>query len=146
MSKMPMQPWFPDSNIADTAMLTLEEQGAYRLLLDHLWIKGGYLKDDDKDTARLLRITTRKWRTLKPRLVPYLCFVDGRITQKRLLLDYNKACEISRKNAENGRKGGLKSAENLKTTQAIAGANGIARKPNGAGPKHISESLDHLLL
>lgn len=120
MSKMPMQPWFPDAHIADTANLTLEEQGAYRLLMDHMWIKGGSIRDNDKEVARLLRISVKRWQKIKSKLVDYL-FIDlGIISQKRVQRDYKRACEISKKNAENGKVGGSRTAEKFKTNQATA--------------------------
>lgn len=143
--KIPMQPWFPDTHIADTALLTLEEQGAYRLLLDHMWIKGGYLKDDDKEIARTLRITVKKWQKIKPRLFEYLIFFEGNITQKRLQDDYQNAIERSKINAKNGQAGGLKSAENRKTLQANATAQGDLLAPANhrthGSTRHISEFL-----
>lgn len=128
MSKIPMQQWYPDAHIADTANLTLEEQGAYRLLMDHLWIKGGCIKDNDKEVARLLRISVKRWQKIKRKLADYLIFDEGIITQKRLQKDYQKVCEISKKNAENGKVGGLKTAEKWKSSQATA----LADVPNSA--------------
>jgi uncharacterized protein YdaU (DUF1376 family) len=144
MSKLPMQPWYPDAHLADTAQFTLEEQGAYRLILDHLWIRGGFLKDNDKDIAKLLRISTKKWRMIKPKLAFHLCFTDERITQKRLLSDYNKALIVSRKNAENGRKGGQKTAETLRQLSAYHAASAPANNDEIAGAKHIGHLLKDL--
>lgn len=120
MSKIPMQQWYPDSHIADTANLTLEEQGAYRLLMDHMWIKGGSIRNDDKEVARLLRISVKRWQKIKQRLADYLIIELGIISQKRIQKDYKKACETSKKNAENGKVGGLRTAEKFKTNQATA--------------------------
>jgi uncharacterized protein YdaU (DUF1376 family) len=150
MGKIPMQQWYPDAHIADTAMLTLEEQGAYRLLLDHLWIKGGHLNDDDKEIARLLRISTKRWLKLKLKLTGYLYFCEGIITQKRLQRDYQSAVRKSAINAQNGGKGGRKTAENWKSSQANAVAKdgkpaGAKRRTNGSG-RHIADVLDQLKL
>ncbi len=76
MGKIPMQQWYPDAHIADTGTLTLEEKGAYRLLMDHLWIKGVHLQDNDKDVARLLRIPVKKWQKIKVRLSDYLLIYE----------------------------------------------------------------------
>lgn len=150
MGKIPMQQWYPDAHIADTGTLTLEEQGAYRLLMDHLWIKGGHLPDNDKEIARLLRIPVKKWQKIKARLGDYLLIAEGIITQKRLQHDYQYAVQKSRTNAENGRKGGQKTAENWKSGQANAvakdrGGGGARRRTNGQ-PQHISASLKKLEL
>ena len=150
MGTIPMQQWYPDAHIADTALLKLEEQGEYRLLLDHMWIKGGYLKDDDKEVARLLRISTKKWQKIKPKLIDYLIFCEGSITQKRLQRDYKNVCERSKQNAENGRTGGLKTAENWKTLKANAPAQGeasaTAKRRGDGSPQKLSGVLEQLEL
>lgn len=150
MGKIPMQQWYPDAHIADTGTLTLEEQGAYRLLMDHLWIKGGHLPDNDKDVARLLRIPVKKWQKIKVRLSDYLLICEGIITQKRLQRDYQYAIKKSAINAQNGGKGGRKTAENWKSTQANAvakdgGGGGARRRTNGQA-KHVGDVLDQLKL
>lgn len=120
MSKIPMQPWYPDTHIADTYNLTLEEQGAYRLLMDNMWVKRGAIRNDDKEVARMLRISVKRWLKIKLRLAEYLIIDLERITQKRLQKDYKEACEKSKKNAENGKIGGQKTAEKFKSAQANA--------------------------
>lgn len=120
MGKMPMQQWFPDAHIADTANLTLEEQGAYRLLMDNMWIKGGSIRNDDKEIARMLRISVKRWQKIRLKLADYLIIELGIISQKRIQKDYKEACEKSKKNAENGKIGGQKTAEKFKSTQANA--------------------------
>jgi len=146
MSKIPMQPWYPDAHIADTANLTLEEQGAYRLLMDHMWRKQGAIRNDDKEIARMLRISLKRWQKIKGRLAEYLIIDLGIISQKRLQRDYQRACEISKKNAENGKVGGRKTAEMFKTNQATALAgNGdfATTAPRAPGQaRHISEVLN----
>lgn len=150
MGKIPMQQWYPDAHIADTGTLTLEEQGAYRLLMDHLWIKGGHLPDNDKEIARLLRIPVKKWQKIKARLSDYLLIAEGIITQKRLQRDYQYAIKKSAINAQNGGKGGRKTAENWKSTQANAVAKddggGRARRRINGQAKHVGDVLDQLKL
>lgn len=120
MGKMPMQQWFPDAHIADTANLTLEEQGAYRLLMDNMWIKGGSIRNDDKEIARMLRISVKRWQKIRIKLADYLIIELGIISQKRIQKDYKEACEKSKKNTENGKIGGQKTAEKFKSAQANA--------------------------
>lgn len=148
--KMPMQQWYPDAHIADTANLTLEEQGAYRLLMDHMWIKGGAIRNDDKEIARMLRISVKRWKKLKLVLSDYLIIELGFITQKRLQHDYKDAVNKSKTNAKNGQSGGLKTAEKWKTTQANAVANsadgaGAERRGSGSS-RHIGDVLNQLEL
>jgi len=145
MSKIPMQQWYPDSHIADTANLTLEEQGAYRLLMDHMWIKGGSIRNDDKEVARLLRISVKRWQKIKLKLADYLVIELGIITQKRILKDYKKACETSKKNAENGKVGGLKTAEKWKSSQATAPANNTDFAPSAPRLPGLARPLSEVV-
>ena len=126
MTDLPYMRWFPDTILADTSWLTLEESGAYRILLDNMWINGTWLPDDDKKIARLLRVSPRKWQTIKSNIAHLFFYKDGQFTQKRLaaeIIEARRKLEVWR---NNGQKGGLKRAENLKTTQANALADGKA--------------------
>lgn len=150
MGKMPMQQWYPDAHIADTANLTLEEQGAYRLLMDHMWIKGGKIRNDDKEIARMLRVSVKRWKKLKLALADYLMIELDTISQKRIQRDYKDACEKSKINAKNGKAGGLKTAEKWKTAQANAIANNTddagAKRRGGGSSRHIGDVLNQLEL
>jgi uncharacterized protein YdaU (DUF1376 family) len=60
-------PYFGDAYMADTRHLTLEEHGAYHLLLLIAWRSPNCaLPDDDKRIAQMLGITAKKWAALKP--------------------------------------------------------------------------------
>ena len=146
--KIPMQPWFPDTHIADTALLNLEEQGAYRLLLDHMWISGGVLEDNDKSIARRLRVSTQKWQKLKQKLATYLMFCEGNITQKRLLDDYENVMKNIKTKIENGGKGGRQTAENWKRLKAGAAAEddlfAAVKNRSGGSSRSIGEVLGKL--
>ena len=150
MSKIPMQQWYPDTHIADTANLTLEEQGAYRLLMDHMWIKGGTIRNNDKEIARLLRISIKRWKKLKLALADYLVIELGTISQKRLKRDYQNAINKSKTNAANGKLGGMKTAEKWETHQANALANSTAgagaKRRGGGSSRHISDVVNQLEL
>ena len=110
-------PWFPfdvEAWLKDTAPLTIEEEGAYIRLLAHMWTRAKAdgecaLLDDDKYLARLAKTTVRAWRDIREILVDnpnqvYFHAEDGRITQKRMLLEFEKACarsETARNNVMN---------------------------------------------
>jgi len=59
----------PDAALAGMAMLTLEECGAYNLVLDLIYSREGNLKDDDAEMSRLLRCDVRVWRRIRRRLI-----------------------------------------------------------------------------
>lgn len=88
-------PFLVDRYLADTESLSLEQHGAYCLLLMNMWKDKGSLPDDDDLIARKLRIGVRQWLKLKDVLRPFLAFYgpDGerRVTQGRLQKQWNYA-------------------------------------------------------
>ena len=83
MAELPQMPWFPRDYQADTRHLTLEEHGAYRTLLDLLWIGNCTgLPSDDKRVARMLGITPREWKKIKPELFPFFQCPHLRLVSK----------------------------------------------------------------
>ncbi len=113
MSDIPYIPFYPDAFLADTAMLSLEEKGAYFVLLCYMWINAAELPDDDHKLARILGTTTVKWKKLRKNIEGFFTkTADGFLTQKRLKKEWEKAQDIRQKYSENGRKGGRPRKEN----------------------------------
>ncbi len=135
--------WAPEAHITDTRKLTLEQQGAYRLLLDYLWLERGWLQDNDEQIARLLAVTVGRWRKIKPAIATYFIYERGKFTQKRLLIDYAKAVEKVEKNRKNGSLGGTNRMKNLNSliANALSHANAF---PQAKGTQMLSEALGHL--
>ena len=55
-------PWYrryPDNFIAGTVGLTLEEKGAYSLVLDLMYVRGGPVPDEPRYIAQVLRVSER---------------------------------------------------------------------------------------
>ena len=113
MSKLPSMPFMVDAYLADTSHLTLEEHGAYLLLLMAMWRRNGVLDDNDADNARILGVSTRAYLRLKPRLIPFLQIYGGKMTQKRLSEQWNYAVENRLRQSEKG-KAGVKAREERK--------------------------------
>lgn len=59
----------PDAALAGMAVLSLEECGAYNLVLDLIYSREGNLKDDDHEISRLLRCDIRVWKRIRRRLI-----------------------------------------------------------------------------
>jgi uncharacterized protein YdaU (DUF1376 family) len=110
MSKLPTMPFVVSDYIADTTHLSLEEHGAYLLLLFAMWRHEGFLPDIDADNARLLGVAPKHWLKLKARLAPFLIAANGRLSQKRLQIQWNWAIEQRDRQKDKGRKGGLANA------------------------------------
>lgn len=109
MSRLPSMKFYVDAYMADTTHLTLEEHGAYLLLLMNMWRRNGTLASDDVVLARMLGLQQRAWHRLKPRLWPLLTEYGPEgakmITQKRLQVEWNKAVENVLRQSQKGKAG-----------------------------------------
>lgn len=110
------RPWyrrFPDNFIAGTAGLTLEEKGAYSLVLDLIYVRGGPIPDEPRYIAGVCNCSVRKWTAIRARLIETkkIVVVDGHLTNARAEKELENAAKDARELAENGAKGGNKTAE-----------------------------------
>ena len=121
MSKLPSMPFLVDTYLADTTHLSLEEHGAYLLLLCAMWRRDGYLDDNDIDNARMLGLKPRDWQRLKQRLMPMLTKVGNRFTQKRLQIQWNFAQENRLRQSEKGKAGAKARIERNQALNSIRG-------------------------
>lgn len=112
-------PFLVDRYLADTTHLSLEEHGAYLLLLFAMWKRGGSVPDNDSDLARMLGITGKAWARLRPRLMPFLETYAGVLTQKRLQAQWNWAVENRARQSEKGRAGANERWEKNRLLKAI---------------------------
>lgn len=118
------RPWYKRCGadfIEGTMGLSLEEKGAYSLCLDLIYSHGGPIADDARWLAGICGVSVRKWSALRQRLIDTdkLFAEGGRLGNKRASKELFISSEISRERAENGSKGGNKSAE----TRSIASEN-----------------------
>lgn len=106
MSKPSHIPLFPDAYHRDTTHLTCEEHGAYLLLLMAAWGSDGCtLPSDEKRLAALVKLPVAKWRKMAPTVLEFWTINKGRLTQKRLLKEWNfvNARRAKRKEAAEAR-------------------------------------------
>ncbi len=111
------RPWyrrFPDNFIAGTVGLTLEEKGAYSLVLDLMYVRGGPVPDEPRYIAGVCNCSVRKWNAIRQRLLDLgkITVVDGFLSNPRAEKELENAAKDARELAENGAKGGNKTAEN----------------------------------
>lgn len=123
------RPWyrrFPDNFIAGTVGLTLEEKGAYSLVLDLMYVRGGPVPDEPRYIAGVCNCSVRKWNAIRQRLIDLgkITVIDGYLTNARAEKELENAAKDAEERAESGRKGGEKSAE---TRAASSKYNGIAQ-------------------
>lgn len=86
MSKAPSMPVFTDALIGDTTHLSIEEFGAYCMILFVTWRNNGQaLPDDSVRMARICRVTEKRWtERLRPVLAPFFDLSAGTWRQLRL--------------------------------------------------------------
>lgn len=91
-----MMRWYKrdgDEFAGGTVSLTLEEVGAYSLILDAIYSLDDQLPDDDFYVARLLRCDPRVWRRIRGRLIALgkLTIVDGYLCNERATYEVSRA-------------------------------------------------------
>ena len=110
------RPWyrrFPDNFIAGTVGLTLEEKGAYSLVLDLMYVRGGPVPDEPRYIAGVCNCSVRKWNAIRAKLIDLgkIHVVNGFLTNDRAEKEIEISLKDAQERAENGSKGGNKSAE-----------------------------------
>lgn len=96
--------------LGDTRHLSTEQHGAYLLLLMSMWRSDGHLPNDDDKLARLAGLTPLRWRKIREEVMALFQVSEGRLTQKRLLGELQKAKEKSQKRSHAGHAGGVAKA------------------------------------
>ena len=95
-------PWYCREWLVDTRHLTCECRGAYRDLLDHQWLDGG-LVDDQDELQRRAGATDREWKRIWPKIERYLP-VDADGMRRNAKLERVRVKHLGR--SRNGAKGG----------------------------------------
>lgn len=120
------RPWyrrFPDNFIAGTVGLTLEEKGAYSLVLDLMYVRGGPVPDEPRYIAGVCNCSVRKWNAIRERLIGLgkIHVVNGYLTNERAEKEIENGAKDAQERAESGRKGGVKTAENRTNSSKFNG-------------------------
>lgn len=131
------RPWyrrFPDNFIAGTASLTLEEKGAYSLVLDLMYVRGGPVPDEPRYIAGICNCSVRKWNAIRAKLISIgkLYEIDGYLFNERAEKEIENALKDAQERAENGSKGGNKTAENRTNTSKFNGKRPASVQPTRA--------------
>lgn len=122
MSEFPYMPLFPSSYLADTMHLGDPAlHGCYLLLLINMWNRPSCsLPDNPDELAILCRTSRTKFKKIWPLIEPFFLKKDGKISQKRLTKERQRAQDRKEKASENARKRWGESAENGDTGDADA--------------------------
>jgi uncharacterized protein YdaU (DUF1376 family) len=114
MSRRPWYKRYPADFIGGTMHLSLEEKGAYSIVLDLMYGTGGPIEDDAQRIARVAGCSTKRWNIIRSRLITLgkLHALDGKLSNQRAE-NQMKTEDKERENlSENGAKGGQKTAQN----------------------------------
>lgn len=134
-------PWiafYPGAYLKNTVDLTLEQHGAYLLLLMECWTKGRIPKQNETKMALICRISVGRFRRKIAPILDQYFNADG--TNKRAIEEVEKAETLHNKRALAGRKGGFKSALVRRSKRSKREANGEANaKQTNEARLHQSE-------
>lgn len=98
-------PWYPGDYQRDTQHLTTLEHGAYRLLIDACWCRGGTLPSDDGDLARIVHLQPSEWLAIRSRIASFFNTNNGEWTHKRVTEELKKSkdhCDAIHRRAKAG--------------------------------------------
>ena len=104
--KRPWMPLYVGDYLGDTGHLTTVQHGAYLLLMMHYWRKGE-LPDDDRQLAKITKLSLKTWCRHRPVMQQF--FHSG-WKHKRIDTELLRMMTISEKRTIAGQKGGLGSA------------------------------------
>jgi uncharacterized protein YdaU (DUF1376 family) len=129
MSKAPSMPLFCGDYLADTKHLTLEQHGAYLILLMVTWRNDGQAIADNPDLiSRYLGCSRDRWmKRIRPALVPMFDLSAGTWRSARLEREWGfvqKAIAVKRANgSRGGRPANEKPAENSPNHSQVSDEN-----------------------
>jgi len=100
---LPYYKAYPRDFIEGTIGMAFELKGAYRLVLDLIYMQNGRLPDDARYISGQLGCTVRAWNGYRAKLIELgkLTAENGVISNFRASLELDNLREISRKNSEN---------------------------------------------
>lgn len=135
-------PWTPSRFRADTMHLSALQDGIYRRLIDHYMETKDGLPDNDIALARIAGVSVEIFGENSEIIRGFFkAKKDGRLAHKKCDSVLAEQGYLSKKNAENGKKGGIKKAENAKKKQGYnkngsSGRQKIAKRAQGKNLAH----------
>lgn len=90
-------PWYPALYRADTLDLTLEQDGAYRRLIDHYMETRLPLPDNNNSLSRIIGISVNDFQAIAEQLRCKFTAKDGSLHNKRCDIELNRQDSLSKK-------------------------------------------------
>lgn len=103
MNGLPYYKAYPRDFIEGTIGMPLELKGAYRVLLDLIYMQGGNLPDDPRYISGLLGCTVRKWNSIRNDLISLgkIGTEEGYLTNERAVIELETLRKLQDKQREN---------------------------------------------
>ncbi|WP_375332115.1 DUF1376 domain-containing protein [Candidatus Tisiphia endosymbiont of Temnostethus pusillus] len=101
MLKSKSKPFSLSSFLHGTNLLRHDELGIYIRLLEHMWISGGKLPNNDQKLAYFLNISLKKWQNYKKILQKFFIFSDKTFAHLELKNECQKLIKVSQQNSLN---------------------------------------------
>ena len=103
MNGLPYYKAYPRDFIEGTIGMPFEVKGAYRLVLDLIYMQGGSLPDDARYISGLLGCTIRKWKALRDELISMgKLEINGEfLSNKRAVLELKTLSKLQETQREN---------------------------------------------
>lgn len=144
MSSPPYIPFFVEDYIGDTIDLSIEEHGAYFLLMLAAWKQDDCsLPDNNRKLARICRVTTHKWRQIRETMEEFWTVENGRWTNNRLQKErayVEKRSAAARENAN--KRWGSQDAENIESDECDGNAGADAIGDARSDAPHTLHTLE----
>jgi uncharacterized protein YdaU (DUF1376 family) len=137
--KRPWMPLYVGDYLGDTGHLTTAQHGAYLLLMMHYWRKGE-LPDDDRQLAKITKLTPKTWCRFRPVLQQF--FHSG-WKHKRIDTELMRMLLISEKRATAGQKGGLGSTLSRMNLENVAQGRSLPQAIAKQMPSKAQANVDH---
>lgn len=141
-------PFYVGDYLSATGRLTTEQHGAYLLILLDYW-KNGPPPNDDAVLAPLARMTPAAWRKAKPALIGFFEIADGKLIQKRIEAERERAADNVEKRSKAGKasaaaraKHGNKRSTHVPTHVEANGQQNGRPSPSPGSNEPVSSSND----
>lgn len=131
-----------DKWIAGTLDLSLEEEGAYWRLCAFMYARSGPLADIDAEVARLLKLSARRWKTIREALVTRhrkVVAQDGLLIVPRVMADLEAMAKKSSDQAAKVRKRWEIERARVNETNHLADTTVLQSPSTVSKPRNCSE-------
>ena len=123
MAALPYMQLYVADYLADTSHLSTLEHGVYLLLIMNYWQRGGPLPAADDKVARIARISTEEWLTVKDNILPFFTEQGGQLVHRRIERDLEAVLDKCEKAAASGRSSAAKRYGNGRSTNVQRSSN-----------------------